>query len=320
MRAVGLVAAVILAACAHKPAGTTVVYGRTPPPTAIMTTDCGVDMDDQWALTHLVLSPEVDVRAVLTTHASSVRFSSASSAKCVDDVLRTVGLPSGRTIPVVAGSDQPLQPFQGTATPRPSAAVDLLLRISRAFSSSHRLLVLSTGAATEVASAILTDPSLAGRIRVVAMGFEDWPRGGPEFNITNDPAAWRVILDSPVPLVIGSAAVTKGALRLTRRQAAAIMQPHGHLGAFLYSLFDRWLTERSDLVAKIVAPETWVVWDEVVVAYTLGLARGDEVPRPRLQADMVFSHPETPERITWISQIDAERLWSDLTTKIDRTR
>ena len=34
----------------------------------ILTTDCGADMDDQWALAHLVLSPEFDVRAVVTTH------------------------------------------------------------------------------------------------------------------------------------------------------------------------------------------------------------------------------------------------------------
>jgi hypothetical protein len=34
-------------------------------PAAILTTDCGAEMDDQWALAHLLLSTELDLRAVM---------------------------------------------------------------------------------------------------------------------------------------------------------------------------------------------------------------------------------------------------------------
>jgi hypothetical protein len=71
------------------------------------------------------------------------------------------------------------------------------------------------------------------------------------------------------------------------------------------------------LVAQVVAPETWVIWDEIVVAYALGLARGHEVPRPQLQPDLSFSHPDTMKRITWLDEIDTEQLWRDFTRKID---
>jgi hypothetical protein len=37
----------------------------------LLTTDIGADMDDQWVLAHLVLSAELDLRGVVTTHTGS---------------------------------------------------------------------------------------------------------------------------------------------------------------------------------------------------------------------------------------------------------
>ena len=34
----------------------------------VLTTDCGAEIDDQFALAHQVLSPALDLRAVVTTH------------------------------------------------------------------------------------------------------------------------------------------------------------------------------------------------------------------------------------------------------------
>jgi inosine-uridine nucleoside N-ribohydrolase len=149
------------------------------------------------------------------------------------------------------------------------------------------------------------------------MGFQDWPDGGEEFNITNDRAAWQVILDSRVPLVVGSATAAKRSLTLTKSGAAARVRIHGAAGEYLYELFDRWLTGNAELAAKMVGAGEWAIWDEVVVAYVLGLARGDIVERPRLLSGFLFSHPRTAERITWITRVDADQLWRDLARKLD---
>ena len=286
----------------------------TAAPAAILITDCGAEMDDQWALAHLLLSTELDLRAVITTHASSIRLSSARSAEEAAKVIRHVLPERASSLPVVAGSPEPLQDAK---TPRENAGVDLLLRLSGDFSKSRRLIVFAIGASTDVASAILKDPSIANRITVVAMGFIDWPNGGDFFNVKNDPLAWQVILNSDVPLVIGSGTAGKRGLKLTRAEAAALMRSHGPTGEYLYSLFDDWLTREPKLVAQVVAPEAWIIWDEVVVAYALGLARGREVPRPQLQPDLSFSHPDTTKRITWLDEVDTEKLWRDFTRKID---
>jgi inosine-uridine nucleoside N-ribohydrolase len=177
--------------------------------------------------------------------------------------------------------------------------------------------VLSIGAATDAASAILEDPTIADRITIVAMGFEDWPDGGEEFNIKNDRLAWQVILNSRVPLVVGSAAAARRSLRMTPAGAAARVRSHGATGEYLYELFDRWLNGHAELASTMVGPGEWAIWDEVVVAYVLGLARGEIVARPQLLANFVFSHPRTDERITWLTRIDADHLWRDLARKLD---
>jgi inosine-uridine nucleoside N-ribohydrolase len=208
-------------------------------------------------------------------------------------------------------------PLLDVRTPRKNSGVDLLLRLSRKYSESHRLAVLVIGAGTDVASAILQDPSIVRRIAIVAMSFIDWPAGGDGFNVKNDPLAWQVILDADVPLVVGSGAVALRDLKVTRATAGALMQPHGSVGGYLYGLLDDFLTRQAELVARLGTPGTWAIWDEVVVAYALGLARATEVPRPHLEADLSFSHPETARRVTWLTEIDTERLWLDFTGKID---
>src|SRR5512143_3157312 len=152
---------------ARGPRDETVISQALPasPLAVVLTTDCGVEVDDQWALAHLLLSQEVDLRAVITTHASSIGFSSATSAKKAAEVIARVR-PAGLLAPrVVAGSDSPLR---DVTSPRQNPGVDMLLELSRSFSASRRLVILTIGAGTDVASAILKDPSVVNRVSVVA--------------------------------------------------------------------------------------------------------------------------------------------------------
>ncbi len=282
---------------------------------AVLSTDCGVEIDDQWALTHMLLSPEIELKAVLASHASSVGFSPATSARKAAEVIAHVfPARSAKRIPVIAGSPIPLKK---PAMVQGNAAAEGLIRLSSGFTKANPLTVFLTGAGTDVAAAILKDPSIVQRVTVIAMGFDDWPGGGDVFNVKNDPLAWQIILDSDVPIAVGSSALTSRCLRLTRKDAFALIGPHGPIGKYLYSILDDFMTTQPETVAKYVAPETWVVWDEAVVAYALGMARGKDVPRPKLRPDLTFQHPQTGRRIKWLTEIDTARFWRDLTQKMD---
>ena len=63
--------------------------------------------------------------------------------------------------------------------------------------------VVAIGAPTNVASALLADPTLADRIVVVWLGGHALNWGDTaEFNLRQDPEASRVLLDSGVALVL----------------------------------------------------------------------------------------------------------------------
>jgi hypothetical protein len=63
------------------------------------------------------------------------------------------------------------------------------------------------------------------------------------------------------------------------------------------------------------------VWDEVVVAHLLGLTTTETYRRPTVRDDMTFEH-EMADRpaweVRWITDVDADRLWSDFARRLQR--
>ncbi len=61
------------------------------PRAVLVTTDCGVDMDDQWALAHVALRPEAELVGVVTTHGPSLTHPAAhTSSRCASEVLANI--------------------------------------------------------------------------------------------------------------------------------------------------------------------------------------------------------------------------------------
>jgi purine nucleosidase len=284
-------------------------------PAVVLSTDCGTEVDDLWALTHLALSPELELRGVVTTHAPNLAAPAAeTSAQAARAVLAL--LPIEPKPPVFAGSSTPLEEKD---RPRPSAGVDFLVREARNHTAADRLVVVMIGAATDVASALLVEPAIADRIRIVAMGFNGWPEGTDPWNVKNDVRAWQVVLASKAPLVVGDAAITKRRLSMTARKAHALLDGHGKAALELVANLERWLAQNGKLAESVSgAPGTWPIWDEVTTAYLLGLATVRTYPRPALRDDMTFDHSQPRGTLDWVTEIDTDRLWADLARKLDK--
>lgn len=284
-----------------------------PPRAVIVTTDCGAEVDDQWALAHLALSPEIALKGIVTTHAPSLAAPAAqTSAKTARFVLDRLGIKNPP--PVVAGSDVPLN---RDSAPRDNAGVRLLLDAAKGHTSDDRLVVVMIGAATDVASALKLDPTWADRVTIVAMAFSGWPDGDDPWNVKNDVRAWQIVMSSRAPLVVGDARVTRRRLLQTSESAHDRFGAKGPRGAFLVSILDGWLPEHSKMAQSVTgAPGAWPIWDEVVVAYLLGFTKQEERPRPVLKIDRSLDHSKPNGTITWITDIDGDRLWEDLAKKL----
>ena len=198
----------------------------------VLSTDIGNEIDDQWAIAYLFTNPAFDVLGVISAQAPSLPDPSAHETYLIlrDEVEHRLGLSVHP--PLFEGASLPLK---DNATPRPNKGTEFLIATSRRFSPDHRPNVLTIGAATDVASAIVQDPTIVNRIRIVAMAFGGSSvDGGKEYNVQNDPKAWQVLLNSEVPFVVGTGDTCRKYLALSYEQAQRLLEGHGPIGEWLW--------------------------------------------------------------------------------------
>jgi purine nucleosidase len=290
---------------------------ETPRP-CLLTTDCGAEMDDQWAIAHLAISPELDLCGVVTTHVgvhpTPVQPASEFTAGVSREVLQQV---RRADVSVVAGSGVALA---SSTEPLVNPGVDFILEQASTYDEDNRLTVLAIGAITDVASALLVDPTLVQRIEVVAMAFNGWPAGTDPFNVKNDVKAWQVVMSSTVPLVVGPADACTTHLQATEKLAREVMGDGGGAGKYLIDVLIGWLQKRPGLCKAVTGNAgAWPVWDEIVTAYLLGMTRQERHVRPFVQEDTSFHHgPDASNTFEWITSVDEKALWKDFAQKIGR--
>jgi inosine-uridine nucleoside N-ribohydrolase len=276
----------------------------------VISSDCGCEMDDQWSIALLVLSPSIDLRAVVSAHAPGL--TPKASAAEARRVLNT--LPIARKPPVIEGSDVPIPDRK---TPRRGPGVDRILAESKGYTRERPLTIIMIGPATDVASALLIDPTLADRAAVVAMAFTSWPAGGDPFNVKNDVAAWQVVTESTIPLIVADCEVTQKHLTLSRSEAKSRFGGLGPAAEGLLAIQARWLDRTPELVRRTTgSADAWPVWDLGAAAVLLGFAKVEQYPRPRLRDDRTFDHDHPTGTIGWVKSIDANRLWADFAAKL----
>jgi len=170
--------------------------GRVP---VVLDTDTYNEIDDQFAVVYALLSKEVvDLRAIYAAPFHNDRSSGPGDGmeKSYEEILRVrerMGVPpaglvhrgSTRYLP---GKDRPVE----------SDAARHLVALAQAVEGP--LYVAAIGAITNVASAILMDPSIVDRIVVLWLGGTPhyWPTAR-EFNLQQDVPAAQVVFDCGVP-------------------------------------------------------------------------------------------------------------------------
>jgi inosine-uridine nucleoside N-ribohydrolase len=279
----------------------------------ILSTDVGNEIDDQWAITYLLLQPKFRVLGVMSAHAPTIPAPAGKTSyrilvDVVENRLRMKNHP-----PLIEGGSEPLTNAQ---SPRPSPAVRFLINRSKGFSEHNRLTVLMIGAATDVASAILIDPTIVDRIRVVQMGFKN-EEAGEEFNIANDVHAVQAMLNSNVPLVIGSGDVCRASLSLTFDEARKMLARRGAIGSWLWEEYQAWYFRYVKPLRVNDFSKSWVIWDDITLAYILGMTTQHTAQRRQLLDNMSFGPIRDNQIVTWISDVDENRMWSDFLNLVD---
>ena len=169
------------------------------------------------------------------------------------------------------------------------------------------LYVVAIGAATNVASALLTAPDIAERIVVVWLGGNPsyWDRA-VEFNVQQDMHAARVLFDSGVPLVHVPCRNVTQHLSTTQPEIEAYVRPAGELGAYLADIFADFHTDHF--------ARSKVLWDVGAIAWLVDPTWTPSVltHSPLLTDQGTWSHDPSRHLMREVRWADRDSIFADL--------
>jgi purine nucleosidase len=220
--------------------------------------DCDPGVDDAMALWYGLLHPEIEIAALTTV------WGNADVETTTRNALRILELADQPGIPVARGADKPLlgpplhrgegvhgHDGQGntnlpppTIEPTTESAAALLIRL--AHEHPGELTLVPIGPLTNVAAAVLMDPSIARLYKdVVLMGGSFLVPGNVapfgEANTWHDPEAAQVVLEAGWPLTIVGLDVTMKA-RLGQKELDLVEASGTAAGKHLHAISDFYLS------------------------------------------------------------------------------
>lgn len=270
----------------------------------VIDTDAFNEIDDQFAIAYALSCPKTfDVRAILAAPFLNEKSSSPEDGmeKSLWEIRRVRALLDS-DVPACAGARTFLP---GGGQPAESAASDELIRLAESMPDGEKLHVAAIAAATNVASALIKAPWIAGRIRIYWLGghaphlpVQD------EFNLRQDRAAAQALFDSGAELVWFPCAGVASHLILTIWEA------------------ERWLGGRNALCDALIMllrgagangpGQSRVIWDIAPIAFLRvpDSMRTVEVPSPVITGSRI-ELPPGRRSVRIVQEVERDRVFCD---------
>jgi hypothetical protein len=283
---------------------------------AVLDTDTYNEIDDQFALVHLVLSPErIRLEAVYAAPFHNSRSSGPGegmelSYQEIQRLLERLEVKSDGF--AFRGVTDYVGPQKRA---RPAAAVDDLIARARTATPDEPLYVVAIAAISNIASALLKAPDIADRIVVVWLGGHalDWPNQR-EFNLKQDVGGVQVVFDSGVPLVNLPCMGVVSHLTSTVPEIERYVEPQGEIGRFLAMRFKEYAAD-GDTVG-------WSkeIWDMAPVGWLLDedWAPSVLVPTPIMTDQVTYSFDRSRHLMRYVSYVRRDAMLKDLFAKLAR--
>lgn len=295
----------------------------------IIDNDFGGDPDGLFQLAHHLLSPTVEIKAIIGSKQYKEGFygypgDAAYSVKMVNELLAVMKL-SGH-YPVVEGSSLELK---DTLTPRESEGAKIIVQEAMREDTKVPLYVVCGAGLSNIASAWLMEPKIADRLTLIWIGGTEyeglaWPPPGAsyawEYNTGIDAKAVQVIFNqSSIPIW----QVPRDTYRQALVSYAEILYRVKNKGAT-----GKYLAERlEDLIkrAKRTLGEAYALGDSPLVLLT-ALQSAWEVdpssskyalrPAPRVGDDALFESNPNGRPIRVYYDLDTRLMFGDFFAKL----
>ena len=170
----------------------------------IIDNDFGGDPDGLFELVHHLLSPSVDIRAIIGSHLKAgdgfdpSKETAGNAKKKIEEVLSIMNL--DKTFPVLQGSNMALE---NDSTGQESDAANAIVKEAMRQDTKLPLYVVCGAGLTDLASAYLKEPKIADRLTLIWIGGPEYaelatpPPGytSLEYNLAIDLKAGQIIFN-----------------------------------------------------------------------------------------------------------------------------
>ncbi|SEK07404.1 Inosine-uridine preferring nucleoside hydrolase [Sphingobium sp. AP50] len=241
--------------------------GRKDPPPAVRSrvlfaNDLCGNADGLFAAVHAILSTaSMDLRGIIGTGTNFPNQTAKRSVGLAQDMLAIMG--RSAQVPVFMGATSQMK---DDITPVRSAGTQAIIDEAKRTDTKLPLYIAVGGGLTEVASALLLEPEIAGKFTLVWIGGGSFPAGGFEFNAAIDPVAFRYVFNQSEVAIWQVPADAYDTCHVSISELRAYIQPCGPIGKWLMAR----LSENIEQMGKMgLAPgSTWILGDSPLVLLT----------------------------------------------------
>lgn len=282
------------------------------PVQCVLDTDTYNEVDDQFALAYALLSPQsLNLQAVYAAPFHNNRSAGPEDGMVksyaeIQQVIAKMGIAPRNNFVFEGSRSWLIDSNEPVDSP---AARDLIKKAMAC--ENEPLYVMTIGAPTNVASALLLEPELVRHIVVVWLGGQphDW-RTAREFNLQQDLFASRILFDSGVPLVQIPGTNVAEHLRVTIPELDAFLGGKNDLGQYLCDIVRGYTKD----------PFAWskVIWDISAVAWLINPQWLDSalVHSPTLSSQFTYTQDYTRHLMRVALHLNRDAIFRDLYQKI----
>ena len=274
----------------------------------ILDTDTYNECDDQFALAYLLKSQErfnIEAITVAPYHHDNNISIIEGNEKSYNEIIKICKyLNFDTTNKVYKGSEDYLQNNYNETTKAVEKIIEIALKNEKTY-------ILSIGAITNIAIAILKEPKIIDRIEIIWLGGNSLLQNKND-DFRQDIKAVKTIFESNAKLTIIPCKNVASNLITSIYELEHFLKGKNELCDYLCQRF------YNDGVHGI--QERRVIWDISVIAYMLNKSwfMSEEISCPRIREDSSYELTNNNHKITMINYIDVNKVYTDLFNKLTK--
>ena len=277
----------------------------------VIDTDTYNEVDDQFAIVQALLADNLTVQGIFAAPFHNKRSSGPADGmeRSYEEIHRVLeACPFDFEGLVARGSDKWMS---SPELPVENPATTSLLEASEVVKDGP-LYVLALGAVTNVASAIVIDPTIRERAVVALLGaapyhYADWY----DLNLRQDLIATRVVFDSGMPVVHVPGWAVSELMFTSEAEIARHVKGKGVIGDYLYDIYKEYVPD--------VPGHAKHLWDMAVIAYVMNpvWTRHRLTPSPIFNDNYTYSFDWNRHPVRVLEWVDRNAVMIDFIERLD---